>query len=205
MNFLQQITEKSWLPESDSVAALRQRQTFSLPILKLALRIFLTVATVIFSLFFIAYADRMTFPDWRPMPEPWLLWVNTTMLILSSVALQKSRIAAFRGHLETAKSGMLVGGILTIIFLAGQVFVWHKLMTLGFFATSNPANAFFYLVTALHSLHLLGGLVAWGRTLYKVWRAHNVADVSLSIELCTVYWHFLLVIWLAMFGLLLFS
>ena len=71
------------------------------------------------------------------------------------------------------------------------------------FMASNPANAFFYLLTALHGLHLLGGLWVWGRTTTRVWEGTKVSEVRLSVELCTVYWHFLLLVWLALFGLLL--
>ena len=205
MNLFQQLTEKPWLPESDGTAALRRRRTFALPKVLLGLRVFLTVATVIFSLMFITYADRMTYPDWRPMPEPWLLWLNTAILILSSYIFRKARTAADQGQAESAKSGLRTAGFLSFAFLAGQLLVWQQFVALGFFATTNPANAFFFVFTALHGLHLLGGLVAWRRTSIKVRHAHDIAEVRLSIELCAVYWHFLLVIWLAMFGLLLFT
>ena len=60
-------------------------------------------------------------------------------------------------------------------------------------------------MTALHALHLLGGLVAWVRTSAKVRRGDALDKVRLSVELCAVYWHFLLVIWLVMFALMLFT
>ncbi len=66
-----------------------------------------------------------------------------------------------------------------------------------------PANAFYYLITALHGVHLLGGLVAWGWTGNRVRRGFEANQVSLSVELCAVYWHFLLLVWLVLFGLLL--
>ena len=100
---------------------------------------------------------------------------------------------------------MLAAGALTLAFLVGQLVVWRQLATLGYFVETNPAASFFYLVTALHGLHLMGGLVAWARTNQKIRRGKDVADLSLSIELCAVYWHFLLFIWLALFGLLLFT
>ena len=71
-----------------------------------------------------------------------------------------------------------------------------------YFEVTNPAIAFFYLITGLHGLHLLGGLVAWGRTVTKVWGDFDEAKVTHSVELCTVYWHFLLLVWLVLFGLL---
>ena len=67
---------------------------------------------------------------------------------------------------------------------------------------ANPANSFFYLVTAIHGLHLLGGLVALGRTIAKLWRGADLPKLRLSVELCALYWHFLLLVWLVLLGLL---
>ncbi|MAF48028.1 MAG: hypothetical protein CMM10_07190 [Rhodospirillaceae bacterium] len=103
------------------------------------------------------------------------------------------------------RDGLLWGGVLTFAFLAGQLFVWRQLADLGYYADSNSANAFFYLLTALHGLHMLGGLVAWWRSISRLRRGGSVADLRLSVELCTVYWHYLLLIWLILFGLLLMS
>jgi cytochrome c oxidase subunit 3 len=67
---------------------------------------------------------------------------------------------------------------------------------------SNPANSFFYLITAVHGLHLMGGLVALGRTTAKVSRGAAMTQVCLSVELCAIYWHFLLLVWLVLLALL---
>ena len=98
-----------------------------------------------------------------------------------------------------------MGGVLTFAFLTGQLYVWQQLVDLGYYANTNTANAFFYLLTALHGLHLLGGLVAWGRSVFRMRRGSSATDLRLSVELCTVYWHYLLMIWLVLFGLLLIS
>jgi cytochrome c oxidase subunit 3 len=147
----------------------------------------------------------MSLGDWHPLPEPWLLWPNTALLILSSVALQWAYGAANRGQIDAVRSALLVAGVLAFGFLGGQILAWQELVASGYFAASNPANAFFYLLTALHGLHLSGGLVAWARTSAKARRGSEMAEVRLSVQLCAVYWHFLLVIWLAVFGLLLFT
>ena len=103
------------------------------------------------------------------------------------------------------KFGLLLGGGFAFAFLVGQLMAWRQLADLGYFAATNPANAFFYLVTALHAVHLLGGLVAWVRTSAKVRRGVTLDRVRLSVELCAVYWHFLLLIWLILFALLIFT
>ena len=173
--------------------------------MKTALWVFLAVVTSLFALFISAYAMRMHLGDWAPLPKPQLLWWNTALLAVTSAAMQWTVLAARRGESEGVRNGLIAGGVLTFAFLGGQLEVWRQLNASGYFLASNPANSFFYLLTALHGLHLLGGLVAWGRTAAKLWRGVEVAKVRLSVELCATYWHFLLGIWLVLFALLLFT
>ena len=171
----------------------------------LGLKVFLAVATVIFSLMMVAYGERMEMGDWRPLREPWLLWPNTAVLILSSIALYWAVVRARLGDRDGLRLGLLAGGALAAVFLVGQLAAWRELIALGYFASSNPANAFFYLITGLHGLHLLGGLIAWGRTMTKLGRGDEIARLGASAELCAIYWHFLLAVWLILFGLMLFT
>jgi cytochrome c oxidase subunit III len=98
---------------------------------------------------------------------------------------------------------------LTLAFLAGQVLAWGRLSASGNYGPGNPAYAFFILLTALHGLHLVGGLFVLLRALRRVWHGVDKANVvarsgiRLSVQLCTVYWHWLLLIWLGLFALLL--
>jgi cytochrome c oxidase subunit 3 len=204
VNILKQITEKSWLaPEEDVVADLRSGTlVMGTPSAKVGLRLFLTVVLVLFSLFCVAYYIRMELDDWRPLPEPDLLWINTVVILLSSVALQYTRHAVQRGRASAVNAGLLAGGLLTIGFLVGQYMAWEELRSAGYFAATNPANAFFYLLTAVHGLHLVGGLVVWARTTLKVWKGAEPYQIRLSVELCTTYWHFLALVWLAILWIL---
>lgn len=168
-----------------------------------ALTIFLAVATSVFALFISAYTIRMEEPDWRPVAEPMLLWTNTVMLVLASVAYHWTRNAALKGISERLRLGLTVAGALTFLFLIGQLVAWRQLIEAGYYADSNIANAFFYLLTAVHGLHMLGGMWVWARSTIKVWTGADSDSVRLSIELCTVYWHFLLLVWIVLFGMLL--
>ena len=172
---------------------------------KLGLRVLLTSITVVLSLFVIAYSDRMTVADWHPLPEPWLLWLNTGILILSSVAMQRGVNAARQLQIDSVKNNLLAAGGCAFAFLLGQLFVWQQLFALGYFAAANPANAFFYLLTAVHGAHLLGGLVAWGRVVGRFGRAPDTVKLRQSMEMCATYWHYLLIVWLVFFILMLFS
>ena len=202
MSFFHQLTEKPWAPTQGTVVELHDGRAFSVPTATLGVRVFLAVVTVLFSLLIMAYGSRMEFEDWRPSPPLRLLWLNTAMLALSSVAMQWAKIASRRGDVDGVRTGLIAGGVFAVAFLGGQIWAWRQLNMVPAFDITNPAIGFFYLITALHGLHLLGGLVAWGMTIAKVRRGFDVVHVRLSVELCTVYWHFLLLVWLLLFGLL---
>ncbi len=170
---------------------------------KIALLSFIAVVTSLFALFLSAYLMRMKLADWSPLTEPKLLWVNTGLLVLASVAFQLTRRAATSSQLLTVKTGLIAGGVCTTLFLLGQLVAWQQLNAGGYFMAGNPANAFFYLLTALHGMHLLGGMWVWGRTTARVLTGADARSVRLSVELCTVYWHYLLLVWIVLFALLL--
>ena len=198
----QGIKSKPWL-EQGVIEDVDSERVGSIPPAKLGLWLFLAVVTSVFALFVSAYSIRMELADWQPLPDPTFLWLNTGILILSSITFQRARTAARNDNIDGIKSSLILAGLFTFAFLIGQLWVWQQLNASGYFMASNPANAFFYLLTALHGLHLLGGLWVWGRTTTRVWEGTKVSEVRLSVELCTVYWHFLLLVWLALFGLLL--
>jgi cytochrome c oxidase subunit 3 len=202
MSILRQLREKPWLEAQARIDDLHRGGTFRLPAATLALRAFLAVVTVLFTLLILAYGTRMEFEDWRPTPPLRLLWLNTGLLVLSSLAMQWAAVSARRGEIDGVRNGLSAGGAFAVAFLVGQILAWRQLNMLAVFDITNPAIAFFFLITALHGLHLLGGLVAWGRTTAKLWRGSDAGQVRLSVELCTVYWHFLLLVWLVLFGLL---
>jgi cytochrome c oxidase subunit III len=163
---------------------------------------FLAVATSLFALFISAYTIRMETADWLPVHEPRLLWINSGVLVLASIVYHWTRQAAVAGRTESLKPGLTVAGVLTLAFLAGQLVVWLQLNAAGQGLSGNPANAFFYLLTAVHGLHLLGGLWVWGRSMQRVFTGAEADSVRPSVELCTVYWHYLLLVWVVLFALL---
>ena len=202
MSMFQQLMAKPWMADQGKADDLYAGAASFGHAKKLALRVFLAVVAVLFMLLVTAYGGRMVYEDWRPAPQVNLLWANTVVLILSSVALQWAQYSVRHGQMDAMRVGLLAGGAFTVVFLFGQILAWRQLGAMVHFEVTNPAIAFFYLITGLHGLHLLGGLVAWGRTVAKVWGDFDVARVRQSVELCTVYWHFLLLVWLVLFGLL---
>jgi len=197
----QRLTAKPWLEEG-VIADFPGGGRLSPPTAKVGLGVFLAVAGSLFALIISAYVMRMALLDWRPVPIPWLVWFNTAVLVLSSGVLQWTQGAARRGDQEGTVTGLLAAGVASIVFLVGQLLAWQQLLAAGYGVAGNPANSFFYLVTAVHGLHLLGGLVALGRAIASAWRGADLPRLRLSVELCAMYWHFLLLVWLVLLALL---
>ena len=197
------LATKPWLTGSDSTGDPVDVAAFDLPQPKVGLRVFFAVATSLFLLFIFGYRLRMVYEDWVPVQEPMLIWINTAFLVLASVALQVAKAAAAADNRDRARWAFYAGGILSFLFIGGQLAVWQQLGAMGLFVSTNPASSFFYLLTAVHGLHILGGLVAWGRVIGKFHPGVDFAEARMGIDLCTVYWHYLLVVWGVLFYLLL--
>jgi len=206
-SIFQLLTQKPWEADQIKIDNMHDGATIDLSKGKLGLRFIMFVSTIFFCLFIVTYSDRMVYPDWQKMPEPWLLWINTIVLFFSSFVFINAQLATRNNQFDKVKNKLLLIGFLALTFLIGQLLVWQQLITNGYYVSSNPSNAYFYVFTTLHGLHLLGGLVYWIITIRKIWNPKDIviSKVKHTVELCAIYWHFLLAVWLVLFGLMLFS
>ena len=203
LNIFKLLSQKPWEASQAAIDNQHDGKTLDLSKAKLGVRTIMVVSTVIFSLFVVSYSDRMLVHDWRSLSEPWLLWINTVILIFTSFVFHKAKILSDKNEFERAKNYLLLVGFLTFAFITGQLLVWQYYVNLGQYASTNPANAFFYLFTAIHGVHVLGGLFFWGRATTKLFTKNfSVLKIKQAIELCAIYWHFLLIIWFILFGLM---
>ena len=203
----QLLTQKPWDPAQAKIDNMHDGKTLNLSKGKLGLRYIMVVSSIFFSLFIVTYSDRLVYGDWQQMPEPFLLWFNTLILFISSAVFISTQTAAKNNRFAKVKQKLLIIGYLALTFLLGQLLVWLQLINLEYYVSTNPANAYFYVFTTLHGLHLIGGLVYWIITIRKVWIPSDivVANTKHTVELCAIYWHFLLAVWVVLFGLMLFS
>jgi cytochrome c oxidase subunit 3 len=207
---IQRLKDKPWTKQG-VVPTSQETVTSSAP--KVGLWVFLAVVSSLFGLFASAYMMRVAghggLVSWQPLDEPSVLWINTLVLVLASGAMQVARNRIDADDLTGGRSYFLAAGVLTVVFLAGQAFAWQQARAGGNVGPGSPAYAFFVLLTAVHGLHLIGGLWVLGRTTTRIFRgidaSHVVARgrIRLSVELCTTYWHWLLLVWLGVFALLL--
>jgi cytochrome c oxidase subunit 3 len=207
---IQRLKDKPWTKQG-VVPTSQEGVTSSAP--KVGLWVFLAVVSSLFGLFASAYTMRMAghggLAVWQPLDEPSILWINTLILVLASGAMQVARNRVDSDDLTGGRAYFLSAGVLTIVFLAGQVWAWQQTRAANALSADSPAFAFFVLLTAIHGLHLIGGLFVLARTTLRLFRGIDAGSVvarsrvRMSVQLCTTYWHWLLLIWLGVFALLL--
>ncbi len=200
-----QLMAQPWLADGE-VGYTPDIEAFASPAKKVALFFLLAVISSLFALFFTAYMMRMNpahGDDWLSIPKPDILWLNTVLLLASSMSMQWAKNLVNHQSGKSPLPALIIAGVFAISFLVGQLLAWQQLYNIGNLQISNPALGFFYLLTGVHGLHILGGLYVWARATIRVFMGITTPSINLSVELCTVYWHYLLVIWLVLFGLLL--
>jgi cytochrome c oxidase subunit 3 len=172
---------------------------------RIGLWVFMAVATSLFSLFLSAYSMRMhQSVGWCHLTLPPVVFVNTLVLVGASVAMQLASNFVGDGRRQAAQVALMLAGALSIAFLAGQVLAWNAVGPSLYYIQGSPAIAFFYVLTTVHGLHLVGGLYVLGRAALRFAGGAELIDLRQSLSLCATYWHFLLLVWLAVFGVLLF-
>jgi cytochrome c oxidase subunit 3 len=166
----------------------------------------ITLGIVSILMFFMALASaflvrRGTSGDWIPVHLPAVLWINTLALVASSVTLELARRALARLNLSGFRNLWTVTTCLGVLFLIGQLVAWRQLVAQGVFMASNPASSFFYIFTATHGLHLLGGV---GALLYVLIRKFDSKSIELptAAEVASYYWHFMDGLWIFLLALL---
>ena len=141
------------------------------------------------------------YTDWTHITLPPILWFNTFALVLSSVALERSRVhvAAFMRGERTSRSVPMqwlnATLLLGLVFVVGQYFAWLKLRSQGLYLPTNPNASFFYVLTGVHVVHVLGGLGGLTRVMLK-FRSATYPLRRSALDATSYYWHFMGVLWI---------
>ncbi|HEV7717794.1 MAG TPA: cytochrome c oxidase subunit 3 [Arsenicitalea sp.] len=197
----QRLLSKPWL-EQGVIGDSTGIEGYSRPAVRVGLGLFLAVVGSLFALLIAAYFIREDGGDWQPLPVPAVLWFNTGLLVLASAALEWALRATRRGDTASVNWALVAASGFGLAFVAGQLFAWQILAAQGYFLAANPANSFFYLITGLHGLHVIGGIVALSRVTAGAWTDEQRERVDMGVELCTTYWLFMLFVWVILFSLL---
>ena len=196
------LTEKPWEKDQAAIDSYHQGRTFNISTQTSAVIVIFGVSTVLFSLIFMGYLYSVPQEqDTRFLLRPNLLWFNTLVLFFVTYYFSKITNNLKKNNPTRIKKNLILVGALSYLFLFGQTFFWFQLMKSGKFVSTNSYFSSFYFFTALHGLHLLGGLFFWGRVCSKTLKLkqEEIINQKKSIDALSLYWTFLLIVWLLFF------
>lgn len=197
------------LEPDEDIYILRRREPFKF---MLWLGIF-GMAVMFFILTFI-YSTRTDDADWVNFPLPSVFWFSTFLIVLSSVALHYANEAIQAEQFERYRWLISTTFLLGVGFVLTQWLGWANLQSAGIFLRSNPAGAYLYLISGLHVLHLLGGMLFLGYAVIEALRYRKYVESfiysvnppnQLRLKLITRYWHFVDILWIYLFCFFLFN
>ena len=172
-------------------------------LMQLGVWMFLATVVMLFAAFTSAYIVRRAASDWMPIELPRILWANTAVLVASSLALERARLAN-RRHQALSTYDILATAGLGFLFLTGQVAAWRELAARGVYLPTSPHSSFVYILTGTHGVHIAAGLVL---LIYTATRMRPVgvcpdrAAIARLTAASATFWHFLTVLWLYLFVL----
>ena len=196
------LLQKPWETERAAIDNAHEGKTFNISVQKSAVIIIFGIATVLFSLVFTSYL--YTLPpdqDTKYLLRPNLLWINTLTLFVVTYFFNKVTNDLKKKETLKVKKYLLIIGGLTYLFLFGQIIFWFQLLKSGNYISTNSYFANFYVFTALHGLHLLGGLLFWGKVSSRVLKLeqNKILEEEKNISALSLYWTYLLIVWLMFF------
>lgn len=158
--------------------------------------VLLAASAMVFAAFTSAFVVRRGLADdWTSLAKPQILWANTAVLLASSVILDFARRALKKRDRGKFNLWWSIATALGILFLIGQAVAWRQLGDAGIFVASNPASSFFYVLTASHAFHLLGGVAALVYVDVQALRLQLGPAKRTAIDVSAIYWHFLDGLW----------
>jgi cytochrome c oxidase subunit 3 len=174
---------------------------------KLGMRLLLLTLGVLFAATLSGYlAIRGRAETWPPPGVPTLpaaLWVSTALIVASSFSVQWALRGIRRGLQGPLRLGLALTALLGVAFLVSQTVNWFGLVAVSFTARTNLYGFLFYLLTALHAIHVLGGLIPLGGVTACAFNGRYTAERHNPVEYTAMYWHFLDAVWLVLFAVLL--
>lgn len=173
---------------------------------KFALWLFMVSVMMLFGAWTSAYIVKRGEPGWSSFELPGQFWLNTGLIILSSVTMIWAHYSAKKDNLEATKIALSITTILGLAFLVGQWLAWQKMVEMNYYfagSGSNSSSSFIYIFTGFHGLHIVSAVVFLLIVLYSTFKYKVHSKNMLKMEMCSTYWHFLGGLWLYLFVFLL--
>jgi cytochrome c oxidase subunit III len=144
--------------------------------------------------------------EWKPFNLPFQVWISTALIIVSSIDYELAKKSLLEGNQAKARKWFLITAILGAVFIASQILAWLNLVNQGYYATGNPYAGLFYILTAIHAVHVIGGIISLVFIVLKTQIVTDNAEELLKRQwfarVVAWYWHFIGIVWIVLFLLL---
>jgi cytochrome c oxidase subunit III len=179
-----------------------EKEQYAMNPVKFMLWLFLVTVTMMFAGFTSAMVVRKGDGNWEYFDVPTMFTISTIVIALSSISMQWAYFAAKRNEVKQNRMALWITVSLGIIFIITQVLGYGKLIENNVFLTGNPSGSFFYIISGVHALHIIGGIIFLLFTLLSSYQYKVHSKNLLRINLCTTYWHFIGGLWIYLFIIL---
>lgn len=183
----------------ENIEIIRDKKAMSMNPKKFIVWLFIVSITMLFVSLTSAYIVKQSQGTWLRFDLPGIFWFTSGVIILSSAFLQLAYVSAKKNNIAYLKMFLTSTVFLGIVFLVGQFESWKKLVAEDVYLVGNPSGSFLYILTGLHALHLVSGIIFLVVVLYAAFKYKIHSRNMTQMEMCTTYWHFLGGLWLYLF------
>ncbi len=179
------------------------KKTLAMHPRKFGLWLFMVTVVMIFAALTSAYIVRQGEGNWTQFDLPMSMWVSSVLILISSVTMHWALVSAKSNDLEKVKLAISITSALGVAFLISQLVVWSDLVADNIYFVGNPSGSFLYVLSGVHGLHLVSGVIFLIIVLISTFRYKVHSKNLTQIQMCASYWHFLDVLWIYLFVFLL--
>lgn len=179
------------------------KRTLAMHPRKFGLWLFMVTVVMIFAALTSAYIVRQGEGNWTQFDLPVSMWISSVIILVSSATMHWALLSAKNNDLEKVKLAITITSALGVAFLISQLVVWSDLVADNVYFVGNPSGSFLYVLSGVHGLHLVSGVIFLIIVLISTYRYKVHSKNLTQIQMCASYWHFLDVLWIYLFVFLL--
>lgn len=183
----------------ENIEIIRDRRAMGMNPSKFIVWLFIVSITMLFAALTSAYIVKQSGGEWLNFNLPGMFWITSTIILVSSITMQLALKSAKEDRFNGLKTYLILTALLGVAFLFGQYQSWKQLVDIDVYFVGNPAGSFMYVLTGLHAVHIISGLIFLLVIIGSSFKLKIHSRSLVRIQMCTTYWHFLGGLWLYLF------
>jgi cytochrome c oxidase subunit 3 len=183
----------------ENIELIKDRRAMGMDPSKFIVWLFIVTIVMLFAALTSAYVVKQSEGDWLNFTLPGMFWITSAIIVTSSITIQVALRSAKKDSTKNMRIFLVLTTILGLTFLVGQFQAWKQLVDMDVFFVGNPAGSFLYVLTGLHGIHIISGIIFILIVTFSSFKLNKGSGKLIKIEMCTTYWHFLGGLWLYLF------